>query len=98
MIALVGSQNLDYLHIGADEVFNFASCQECRLFVQQANSRILFARWIKKIVKRLKRDHTNLNIMVWDDMFRSWNPHEFKLLKVDSHTFSKKRQEILDGN
>lgn len=27
-----GAKNIDFLHIGADEVFNFASCRECSLF------------------------------------------------------------------
>lgn len=27
-----GEKNIDFLHIGADEVFNFASCRECSLF------------------------------------------------------------------
>ena len=34
VIDLIGEQNIDLLHIGADEVFNFASCRECSLFVQ----------------------------------------------------------------
>ena len=32
VVDVVGEQNIDYLHIGADEVFNFATCRECALF------------------------------------------------------------------
>ena len=84
VISVVGPSNLAYLHIGADEVFNFASCQDCKLFVDQASHKILFARWIKKIVKRLIRDHPDLKIMAWDDMFRSWSSTDLSLLKISS--------------
>ena len=90
VISVIGPENLAYLHIGADEVFNFASCQDCKLFVEQASHRILFARWITKIVKRLRRDNPELQIMVWDDMFRSWSSTDLSLLKIPS---SKKSQE-----
>jgi len=32
VVEAFGASNVDYLHIGADEVFNFATCRECALF------------------------------------------------------------------
>ena len=46
VVDVIGAENLSYLHIGADEVFNFATCRDCQLFVEQSNSRMLFSRWI----------------------------------------------------
>ena len=34
IVELIGVDNLAYLHIGADEVFNFATCRECKLFAE----------------------------------------------------------------
>jgi hypothetical protein len=34
VVEMIGVENLAYLHIGADEVFNFASCRDCKLFTE----------------------------------------------------------------
>ena len=65
-----GEQNIDYLHVGADEVFNFATCRECKLFAQQASEKILFARWLTKVLKWVRLRYPSLQIMAWDDMYR----------------------------
>lgn len=82
VVDLLGEQNIDYLHIGADEVFNFASCRECSLFVQQSNDRVLFSRWIRKVLKLVRRSYQYLKIMAWDDMYRHWTGADLMKLRM----------------
>ena len=84
VIDLVGEHNIEYLHMGADEVFNFATCRDCKLFTQQASHRILFARWINKVIKRVLKAHPSIKIMAWDDMYRNWSVMDMMLLKEKS--------------
>ena len=95
MIEGFGSGNIDYLHIGADEVFNFASCRECKLFVQQSNDKLLFARWVTKVVKWIRQRYPYLNIMAWDDMYRNWPSVELMLLRTpDPQQRGARKHEI----
>ena len=82
VVDAIGAQNIDLLHIGADEVFNFASCRECALFAQQANERVLFARWVTKVLKMVRQTYPYLKIMAWDDMYRHWPGVDLMLLRI----------------
>ena len=69
----MGQENLEYIHVGADEVFNLGSCQSCKLFVQEASQQMLYVKFFKKVLKKIrKRIISNIEIIAWDDMFRGW--------------------------
>lgn len=54
IVDAVGPENLSSLHLGQDEIFNYATCRECKLFVSQTGRSALFTRWIKKVVSKVK--------------------------------------------
>ena len=56
-IGFVGLDHLDYFHIGADEIFNIGSCPECKLFCQETNHRVLYAKFLRKVVKKLSKKY-----------------------------------------
>ena len=52
-----GRENIEFFHIGADEVFNIAKCQKCQLFANETSVHTLFARYIRKLLKRLDKKY-----------------------------------------
>jgi hypothetical protein len=42
---------LPLIHIGADEVFNLATCKNCQFFQEEAGTNALYAKFIKKVCK-----------------------------------------------
>lgn len=66
-------EKIDFLHIGADEVFNLATCTNCRYFVEEAGKNTLYSKFVKKVTKRIQEKYPHTQIMIWDDMFRNWN-------------------------
>lgn len=46
-----------FIHIGADEVFNLASCKACKFFSEEASSHALYANYIQKICKHLQKNY-----------------------------------------
>lgn len=80
---MIGADNLSHLHLGADEIFNYATCKECKLFVNQAGHSALFTRWIKKVIKNVKSHYPRLALLAWDDMFRYWSMMELMTLKIN---------------
>ena len=53
-ISLIGLNNLEFYHIGADEVFNIGSCSKCKVFVKEAGVPALYTKHVRKVLKRLK--------------------------------------------
>ena len=82
-IGFVGQENLNYFHIGADEIFNIGSCSECKLFCQETNHRVLYAKFLRKVVKKLSKKYP-LEFIAWDDMYRGWSTADLDRLKVDN--------------
>lgn len=58
-LELLGRNNIEYFHLGADEVFNIGSCTKCRLFCQETSERVLFSKFLRKVVKRLNLKHNS---------------------------------------
>jgi N-acetyl-beta-hexosaminidase len=73
MIDTIGSENLELIHLGADEVFNIASCAKCKFISEEIGHIGLFSAFIKKILTKVKKSHPNLEVIIWDDMFRNAN-------------------------
>lgn len=91
-IEIIGRDNIKFLHIGADEVFNLASCPKCKLFVEETSHHQLFARFVTKVVKKLNKKYnvgnskTPIQFMIWDDMLRGWDLKKLDVLKIkDKH-------------
>ena len=57
VVDLIGAENIAYLHLGADEIFNYSTCRQCKLFVNQAGKCALFTRWIRKVIKAVKQKY-----------------------------------------
>ncbi len=74
MIETIGSENLELLHLGADEVFNIASCAKCKFISEEIGHIGLVAEFIKKIISKVKKSRPNLEVIIWDDMFRNASP------------------------
>ncbi|CDW91252.1 hexosaminidase d [Stylonychia lemnae] len=83
-IQILGLDNLQLIHLGADEVFNLGSCRDCQFFSEEAGKPALFSNFIMKICKSVKKRYPKLDIMVWDDMFRNQTFMEFSHLKVNN--------------
>jgi hypothetical protein len=56
-IDILGQNNIKYFHLGADEVFNIGSCDECKLFVREASEQELYSRFLRKILKNLNQKY-----------------------------------------
>lgn len=77
-VKLFGESNLEVLHLGADEVFNLASCAECQMFVEESGRAQLYSCFMTKICKAVKKRYPGMRIMLWDDMYRN---HSFAELQ-----------------
>jgi len=75
------------LHIGADEVFNIGSCPECSLFKNEVGIHQLYAKFIRKVIKKIKDKYPEIRIIAWDDMYRNWSSSELDNLKVKNHHY-----------
>ena len=88
VVDLIEAKNIWHLHIGADEVFNYSTCKACKLFVQQAGKSALFTRWVRKVIKAVLRKYSTLQVMAWDDMFRTWPVQDLMALQINGqHRF-----------
>ena len=79
---IIGKQNVQFFHIGADKVFNLATCPQCSLFVQETSTSTLYTKFVRKVVTRLQLNYPSVKFIIWDDMFRSWSVRELDQLKV----------------
>jgi hexosaminidase len=81
IVQTIGKQNIEFFHIGVDEIFHLGSCEKCRIFAQEAGRRVLFARHVRKLLKRLNTEFPTIRFIGWDDMFRGWSTMELDYLK-----------------
>lgn len=58
--------NINYLHIGCDEVFQMGQCELCRLELYEN----LFLRHVRKVAKMIHSKYPKLRLIIWDDMLR----------------------------
>lgn len=71
-----------FLHIGADEVFNLATCRNCQFFQEEAGTNALYAKFVRKVIKHVIKKYPATQIMAWDDMFRSWSYQDMQKFRV----------------
>lgn len=69
----VDNSDLQYLHIGADEVWHLGLCEMC---LQRTGNTIegrgeLFLDHVLSIARRIKETYSKLKLIMWDDMLRS---------------------------
>jgi hypothetical protein len=89
IVETIGRDKIQYLHLGADEVFNLGSCHKCKLFVAEAGQKLLYSQFIRRIVKKLdlklnSKAETRINFILWDDMYRRWSLSDLDHFKVKS--------------
>ncbi len=63
-MALHGDVN--YLHIGCDEVFNMGECSRCRRKLRDE----LFLSHVASIAVYIRKQYPYVNPIIWDDMLR----------------------------
>lgn len=70
--------DLEYLHIGGDEVFCLGLCKEC-LETQQSNAK-LFLSHMMPLIKLIEAKYPTIKIIIWDDMFRDFSVPDLEML------------------
>ena len=62
----------NYLHIGADEVYQLGECTRCMDTMAKHNwgKRQLFLDHVTKVAKYIKQKNPHITILMWDDEFR----------------------------
>ncbi|KRT78900.1 glycoside hydrolase [Oryctes borbonicus] len=65
--------DIQYLHIGADEVWHLGSCPTCTKRVQSSKhgKAALYLEHVTEVAQYIKENYPNLKIIIWDDMLRN---------------------------
>ncbi|XP_017779185.1 PREDICTED: hexosaminidase D-like [Nicrophorus vespilloides] len=65
--------NIQYIHIGADEVWHMGMCPSCIRRVQsnKYGKASLYLDHITEVAQYIKDNYPNLRIIIWDDMLRN---------------------------
>ena len=65
--------DIQYLHIGADEVWHLGLCSVCtkRVNTSKHGKSSLFLEHVLAIAQYIKETYPCLKIIIWDDMLRS---------------------------
>jgi len=69
--------DLEYLHIGGDEVFCIGLCKKCNMTKQSHQQ--LYISHMMPLIKLISKKYPKLKIFIWDDMFR-----EFSIRNLES--------------
>lgn len=72
--------NSKFIHIGADEVYYLGYCDRCANLMSKYNlsKNMLFLEHIKSITNGILKKYPQMNILMWDDEFRSFNLRDLK--------------------
>lgn len=72
--------NINYLHIGADEVWHLGVCEKCReqMELNKWSTGDLYLAWLRKVSMHIKEKFPQLTLIVWDDMMRSLSVDHLK--------------------
>lgn len=64
---------LQYIHIGADEVWYMGVCPTCskRVSTNKYGKPGLYLDYITAVAQYIKENYPNLKIIIWDDMLRT---------------------------
>ncbi|XP_018335239.1 hexosaminidase D [Agrilus planipennis] len=65
--------NIQYLHIGADEVWHLGLCSVCakRAQTNKHGKSGLYLEHVVDVVQYIKDNYPNLKVIIWDDMLRN---------------------------
>lgn len=65
--------NIQYIHIGADEVWHMGMCSTCERRIQccKNGKADLFLEHVTNVAQYIKDYHPSLKIIMWDDMLRN---------------------------
>lgn len=69
--------NIQYLHIGADEIWHMGLCTTCskRAQTSKHGKAGIYLDHVTEVTQYIKENFPNLKIIVWDDMLRSIDLH-----------------------
>ncbi|XP_065647471.1 hexosaminidase D [Hydra vulgaris] len=70
--------DIEYLHIGGDEVFCLGMCKEC-LESNQLHKQ-LYLSHMMPLIKLIKSKHPSVELIIWDDMIREFSISELEQL------------------
>jgi len=70
--------DLEYLHIGGDEVFCMNVCKKCVASCESIPK--LYLSHMEPLINKIQTQHPHLKIFVWDDMFREFSITELEEL------------------
>lgn len=59
-------KNVNYLHIGCDEVFTLGRCSRCRKKLRDE----LFLSHVTQVAKYIRKRYPYVTPIIWDDMLR----------------------------
>lgn len=62
--------NIRFLHIGCDEVFQMGECPRCRMQARDT----LFLSFVSKVAQYVRSKNANVVPLIWDDMLRHLPP------------------------
>lgn len=73
VLALHRPAHLNYIHIGADEVWHMGLCPSCsrRALDSKYGKAVLFLEHVTAVARFLKETHPHLKVIMWDDMLRN---------------------------
>ncbi|KAI4455856.1 hypothetical protein MML48_8g00004409 [Holotrichia oblita] len=65
--------NIQYLHIGADEVWHLGTCPACIKRIQSSKhgKASLYLEHVTEVAQYIKENYPHLKIIIWDDMLRN---------------------------
>ena len=89
---------LPFIHIGADEVFNLASCKACRFFADEAGSQSLYTRFVRKVCKHLEKAYPDTEVLMWDDMLRNWSYQDLQKFRINGRHVAQPCVWAYSGN
>ncbi|XP_040568869.1 hexosaminidase D [Lepeophtheirus salmonis] len=73
--------NVEYLHIGCDEVYHMGICSKCSDRIRRSKTSSLFIDHLLRISSYILTKHPHVKPIVWDDMLRNLPENELKVLK-----------------
>ncbi|XP_058808001.1 hexosaminidase D-like isoform X2 [Phymastichus coffea] len=70
--------HIQYLHIGADEVYQLGECIRCaeKMSMNQWNKKQLFLNHVHAVASYIKKKYPRLVVLMWDDEYRDIEPQE----------------------
>lgn len=71
-----GHEDLKYLHIGGDEVFNLGTCDTCR--ASNLSKQQLYCNHMVPLVQYIKTKWPILCVLIWHDMFGDYSVEELQ--------------------